>query len=138
MKLRYRVAFGVIYTLVYLFLTVNVIGLEGRGPLLFAAPLRPFGLPWIFLLIAIYQTRNLGNNGSVIGFLLLMAGHYAITTYYLIPDLRFDASPEGEALSRIMRIRPVDVYYAFVWYAAGQIIIWLLFVVGIRNHSKSN
>jgi hypothetical protein len=133
MRLRYVVAFGIIYTLVYVFLTLDVIGLEGRGPIIFAAPLRPFGLPWLLLLVAIYLTSNLSTNGSRIGFLLLMAAHYAITAFYFIPDLRFDASPEGEALSRVMRLRPSAVYYALAWYLAGQGLVWIFFMTGVRK-----
>lgn len=133
MRLRYIIAFGLIYSLVYFFLALDVVGMEGRGPLIFLAPLRPFGLPWIMLLTALFLSRHLYSLRNVILWVLLMLSQYAISSYYLIPYLRFD-SPEGEALMRIMNLRPEAVYYALAWYVFGQLIIWILFFMQLRKN----
>ncbi len=136
MKLRYFIIFAFVYTIVYVFFAIDVIGMEGRGPLIFTAPLRPFGLPWLLLLVALFVSRKLTSFRNQVYFILLMFAHYLITAYYLLLELKFDSSPEGEALTRVIELRPQAVYYALAWYIFGQILIWILFIKGIWKKIK--
>lgn len=137
MKLRYLVLFSVAYTLVYLFLTLDVIGMEGRGPLIFAAALRPVGLPWLLLLVGIYFLRDVSLGRGRILFILLMLSHYLITGINLILYFSFREQGEVEALIRVMDLRPKTIYLTIAWYCGGQLLLWIMFFVALRDVRNS-
>lgn len=134
MNLAYVIAFCIVYTLVYVVLAINVVGLEGRGPLIFISPFRPFGLPWILLILAIFISRRSLSFKSGLLWLLLMTGHYGISLIYLFPYFDLQGTPEAVALSRVMARRSDAVYLTAVWYAAGQIVVWSMFAKAIRRN----
>ena len=133
MNLAYVIAFCTIYSLVYAVLAINVVGLEGRGPLIFISPFRPFGLPWILLILAIFISRRLLSFESRLIWVLLMVGHYGISLMYVFPYF-WEGTPEAAALSRVMVRRPDAIYLTVVWYAAGQIVVWSMFAKAIRRN----
>lgn len=137
MKLQHLVIFGLLYSLAYIFFALNVVGMEGRGPLIFLAPLSPLGLPWIVLLVALFVLSNIVSGQRVVLFIIFMLVHYVMSLYSAFSFLQDNGSSEVDAFTRIMNLRPYAVYFTLAWYLLGQVIIWMRFVICIRNNHFS-
>ena len=131
MKLKYTLLFGVIYTIIYIFLAIASINPEGTGPAVFFSPL----ITWAFLFVALYLLHSLESLRSRIIFIAFMLSHYVISLLFLY--IFGNWSYNGQ--SRLTRMWERDsnfILFTLVWYLTGQIVIWVIFFKIIKNRER--
>jgi hypothetical protein len=124
-----KLLFSALYLIVYFFLAFGNIGAEGKGPIMFLAPL----LSWPVLFIAVGVLGRVDNQSKIF-FVGIMLIHYVTTLYvfYRFTDRFSFLHPRiVEAWNREPGLQIMTV----VWYLVGQILIWTVFLL---NRSGMN
>ena len=119
MRKRYIILFGVIYTVIYLYLAIDLAG-AGHGTLVFLTPL----ITWIFIFVALYLLTRLENSIVRVFFVVLMLMHYAITLFFL----RGYSLDIDTGLLKMWERHPNFILFTIAWYLLGQIMIWVAFL----------
>lgn len=118
-RILFSTIFGFIYTAGYLFLAVLSTG-GGHANFYILLPI----IPWLLLFGALFQLGKLNDLVKRISFVLLMTIHYGIIII-LLAGYDF-AGDKGWT-------KHYFPYLAVVWYLVGQIIIWLMFAVEVKQ-----
>ncbi len=118
MQVFKKVIFVIVYTLVYIFLALDKLGTELKGPLVFLAPLAT----WLLLIIAVFTlSRNMSTFRWIFVATLLVM--HLFVTIVLVVDCFMQ---EGEKIVYLWNRAPEGVIITVVWYMLGQVAIWLI------------
>ncbi len=128
MKIGHVILFGVIYTLVYVYMALGLAG-AGHGTFIFFGPL----LTWLLLCIALYLLTRLEGTKSRIAFFVLMFIHYAFTLFFM----RGFPYELDEGTLKMWNRYPYYMLFAAGWYLIGQVLIWLIFYKALKNRKGS-
>ncbi len=122
MKIIRNILFGVIYTVIYFFLTLAGTG-GGHGNFYLLAPLHT----WIFIFIALVLLTRLENFQARVFFVVLMIMHYVITLLICL-GIKERIIKDWNRPSGVETVLFVGGVYLL-----GQLIIWVVFLNTIRN-----
>ena len=118
-RILFSIIFGFIYTAGYLLLAVLSTG-GGHGNFYILLPL----IPWLLLFAALFQLGKLNDLVKRIAFVLIMAIHYGIIIMLLAG---YDFADDKGWNKHYFPYLPV------VWYLGGQIIMWRMFAVEVKQ-----
>lgn len=124
----FRLLFGLGYTAGYAFLAIAAAA-GGHGTFIFFAPL----LTWVFLLAAVFLSNKCDQLLPRTVFIVLMVLHYAQISVFIRPVF---TQGIDEHTVKMWEQAPVAQILIAAWYFAGQFIIWVLFVNGLRRLPK--
>ncbi len=108
-----KITFTLIYTVVYFFLALLNTG-GGHGNYYLLTP----AFPWLLLFPVIYFIGKLDTQLNRILFVLFMITHYVLVFVFLL-NYSFE---EDRGWKYGVPLIPI------IWYLAGQIAIWVLFI----------
>lgn len=112
------VGFGVIYTVVYLFIVLLTIG-GGEGTFLFATALITWPLIWICLAAQLLADRSAGGRMAIAS----IAVHYLVT---LAAALYLELTWDWFYLKRYFVQNSGFCLFGLACYLGGQVILWSL------------
>ena len=123
MSIYTRLFFACIYTFVYAFLSLDLVG-AGHGTIFFLIPL----LTWPLPIVAIFLITTTMKRHTNTVFWVLMTIH-SVITFLMVAGYLF--SGDNGRLALTFRVSPYYCLFTVLWYLVGQITIWKVFV--IRN-----
>lgn len=116
MNIFRRVIFAFIYTVVYAFLSVDLVG-AGHGTIFFLIPL----LTWPFPLIALFLVSTTVKRRARLYFVALMSAH-SLATILLAGG--YLLSGDNGRLTLTFTVNPYYCLFTILWYLVGQLLIW--------------
>jgi len=133
LKLRHRIVFSIVYTIVYLFLAVAAVNPKGTGTNIFFSPL----IAWPLLLAALFFLNKTDEFRTRMFFVVFMLSHYAISIVliYLFWADTYDGRSRIEGM---WERDPQWVIFAVSWYLAGQSAIWIGYIRFKGRRSADN
>ena len=117
--------FALIYTVLYAAFSLEIVGTEGKGSLVFFAPL----ITWVLVIAATFLLSEDISRFRRIFAAVLLGVHYvvavlSVVNYFVQDDGHFAHSWERS---------PYAVIFAITWYITGQLILWWILM---RNASE--
>ena len=129
MSIYNRLFFACVYTLVYAFLSLDLVG-AGHGTIFFLIPLLTWPLPIVAIFLVSAAMKRLSN----VIFWVLMAAH-SVITFLLVAGYIF--SGDNGRLALTFSVSPYYCLFTILWYLAGQITIWRVFMMAFSSdHDK--
>ncbi len=135
MKTSHKILFGIVYTLGYACLAIAMINPEGTGTGIFLVPL----LTWVFLFVVLYLLGRLEGLRERIFYILLMAVHYLVnlllgSSFWSTPYNGGSSVYKGKSsLLASWEREPNLILFLVTWYVLGQVFIWVMFFMEVRN-----
>lgn len=126
----YRIVFGVLYVLAYVFLAIMFVPFDNFmtwGTFVFLAPVPT--IPIIFY--ALYLSNKLAVSSNERTFVLVLAVHYLVSL--LLLAYAFSSSTEVRLTKLMFERYPGSFLFTVAWYLFGQSVIWGLFFKERRN-----
>ena len=128
MNVYERLAFGFIYSSVYVFLSIDLLG-AGHGTIFFLIPL----VAWLPLLVAILCLTPTPSAKVEAAFIILLSAHELIS---LLLSVGYLLSGDNGRLASTLELYPYYCAFTAAWYFLGQLVMWWLFT-RTRSHSKA-
>ena len=123
MNLLNNIIFAIVYTVGYVFLALlSTGGGHGNFITLYLIP------TWIFNFVALFLLARLKNRFTKILFVVLMATYYLLNITILINGF-YDKEEKIYTSSLVVPI---------IWFVAGQLVLWSVFLREIANTQPNN
>lgn len=122
---------GLVYAVIYLFFAIFPAG-AGHGTYIFFIPLWPYLLGGLFFPTLGYLGADLEPSSAKLCYLGLIVLHYILmVVFFFYTDLA-----EWTYVEKIWRQSSFGIILPIFVFVAGQIVIWMVFIIGLVIDSR--